>query len=77
MDNVIDLFMTAFMGGVTGSVILMFGLYHYFKNLYKYYAEGHRQIQEAVDIKRLQQDVQTLKIQVVALQVAASEVVDE
>ena len=40
-------------------------------------AEGRKQLQEAIDMKRLQQDVQTLKIQVVALQVAASEVVDE
>jgi isochorismate hydrolase len=77
MDDFIDLFMTAFMGGVTGSVVLMFGMYHYFKHLYKYYAEGRKQLQEAIDMKRLQQDVQALKIQVVALQVANSEVVDD
>jgi len=77
MDDVIDLFMTAFMGGVTGSVVLMFGMYHYFKNLYKYYAEGRKQLQEAIDLKRLQDDVQTLKIQIIALQVANSEVVDD
>lgn len=77
MDDFIDLFMTSFMGGVTGSVVLMFGMYHYFKNLYKYYAEGRKQLQEAIDLKRLQDDVQTLKIQIIALQVANSEVVDD
>lgn len=64
----IDMFLTGLLGGITGSGILIAGLYYHFKSLYIQYDMARTEVLDIVCYKRLEKEMETLKHQFEVLQ---------
>ena len=68
MDNYeIDLFLTSILGGAVGARFMLFAVYHHFKTLHRRYQEAYDNMRNVVSIKKLEQDIADLKLQMKAL----------
>lgn len=60
-QNQVDLFLTAFMGGVIGGSAMMAAMYHYFKTIYIRHRESRDAFWDVIALRKIETDVEKLK----------------
>lgn len=66
-DNMLDLFLLSIIGGGVGCVVVMWFFYYHFKSVYVEYKKASDKLHVNVNLKSMEHDLATIKIQVKAL----------
>lgn len=68
MVSDVEIFLIGIAGGILGSGLVILTTLFHFQQTVKQHVKIKVKLKEMIDVKRLQDDVNTLRIQVVALQ---------
>jgi uncharacterized membrane protein YsdA (DUF1294 family) len=63
-----DLFLTSILGGGIGAILLVGSVYFHLKHMHIKYSMSYEKVREGIAIKKLQDEISHIKLQIVALQ---------